>query len=731
MFPGVKWQYLLLIFFIFVLFPFSLLAKKGRLPVIVDRVHTYAERNGLKIGHFDSDIYIKFRMENDRRNIAMRLIPFMGKMEEGKKSYLGECSFRLAYTAPGIIDKKEEAFYSTMPYMRNLRDMIIANINFSVYEPTLFRDRILSPLNWRNKNYYRYGVDTLVQFEGRWLQKVNIRPRFNNTQLVKGYMYVVPATGEVRLFNFSFSYNAQHISGTVIMGDKGLSTLLPKDVFLRFDFIFLKNRSVSTISANCIYQNVLAYDKNKVLAFYKLHGYNLTFLNRLNVDSGLTVRDLSYFKRFRPAPLSMTDDSIYDAYENATAKKDSLAVLKNSTTLMKLYKEKQIFSTRLEDLLLGSHYVNLSSNEILKFPPIITPSMLEWSNRKGVSLNTRIRLDCNLSHNDYLIANLHLGYCFKKKEFFWKLPVDWGFLPRHNGVFHFEIGNGNRIYNSEQAEDVRKNLSSTQNYDSLLNVFDRYAFNYYNDFYTKFSTSYELVNGLDLNVGVVYHERKLMNWNDFAGKNGIDHKYRSFAPEMSLEWTPGLYYYYNGNRKRELFSRWPTFTAEWERGVRAFNCYNEYERWEFEAKYRLNLYALRALNFWTGWGFYTQKKNMYFVDYTNFRYNSLPDTWVDEMMGQFEALDSRWYNESNYYVKASSSYESPMMIFSRINMFSRYIKRERIYSNILIVHALKPYVETGYSVSTHLCDVGVFTGFANNSKLTFGWKFVFRFLENN
>jgi hypothetical protein len=45
---------------------------------------------------------------------------------------------------------------------------------------------------------------------------------------------------------------------------------------------------------------------------------------------------------------------------------------------------------------------------------------------------------------------------------------------------------------------------------------------------------------------------------------------------------------------------------------------------------------------------------------------------------------------------------------------------------------LNPYVETGYSISTHLFDIGAFMG-ATNKKggISFGWSFALRFFENN
>ena len=386
---------------------------------------------------------------------------------------------------------------------------------------------------------------------------------------------------------------------------------------------------------------------------------------------------------------------------------------------------------RLEDILLSSHYLHFGTGNTLRLPPIVTPSMVEWSNNKGLSLKTRIRFNSQWDNRQRLTARISAGYNFKRREFYWKAPVEWLFSPQHEGKITLEAGNGNHIYNSKQAKDIRQQMSSKQNYDSLINIFDRYAFDYYNDYYVKLQTSYDPWPGLSVNAGLVYHNRTLTDWNEIGGREGLIHRYRSLAPNLRVEWTPGLYYYRNKEEAVPLFSRWPTFSCEYERGIKAFHNGCAYERWELEGNYRFNLHALRYLYLRAGGGLYTQRENTYFVDYTNFRYSALPETWLDEMAGTFEALDSRWYNESKYYVRACTSYESPMLLLARFNPVSPIVKRERLYCNLLSVHALNPYVEIGYSMATHLFDIGLFVGAANRSGTSFGWKFVLRFYEDN
>lgn len=700
-------------------------ARKDRAALkVMDKTFHYVERNHLSLGHTESFIYFKFNMQTERHNMATRLIPFVGRMENGRRDYVGESVVKVVTTEPGIVDKREMAFYSTNPYMRNLRDLYIAGAGLSIYQPTLLRDRMLSPANRRNRAYYSYRIDSLyTDTTGQPVERIRVRPHYPNTQLVDGCLNIEARTGRIVSFSFDMTYNTQAIHVDGIMGTTGAAALLPAEIRARFDFRFLHNRSVTQLLARYNHQTILPHRPGRVDSMLRASRHDLTFLNRLNADTTRTDHDFSYFQTFRPVPLTTAEDSVYRAYQAAEQQKNHRPAESK--------KQKSFLSGSAEDLLLGSHYVHLGQRQILKLPPLITPSMAEWSGNKGLSLRTRLRLSRDMNDGCYLRANFHLGYNFRHGEFFWKTPTEWLFSPRHGGRLLFEVGNGNRIYNSKQAEEVRRRLKSDQRYDSLLEVFNRYRFDYYNDYYIKTAIAYEISNGLNLNAGLVYHVRRLIGWNNEAGQGGIAHRYISLAPRLRLEYTPDLYYYMRRGRKVQLFSRWPTFSLEYERGIHGPHINSQYERWETEANYHLPLYALRSLYLRAGGGLYTKKRNTYFVDYSNFRYNSLPDAWDDEMTGAFEALDRRWYNESRYYVRACAGYESPMLLFARLKPTTRYIKREHIYCNLLCVHALNPYIETGYSVSTHLFDIGAFAGVANHKSVSLGWKFVLRFFEDN
>ena len=148
---------------------------------------------------------------------------------------------------------------------------------------------------------------------------------------------------------------------------------------------------------------------------------------------------------------------------------------------------------------------------------------------------------------------------------------DFDYWPRKRAALHLEFGNGNRIYSSDVLDDLKAIP------DSIFD-FNQIHLDYFKDLYLNLRHSWEIVNGLSLEVGVSMHRRTEVNRSRFelnypsmpptksatrAGSGGSSffpnfdpnipeqfrHTYNSFAPRVRLTWTPGQYYYMNATVK--------------------------------------------------------------------------------------------------------------------------------------------------------------------------------------
>lgn len=104
---------------------------------------------------------------------------------------------------------------------------------------------------------------------------------------------------------------------------------------------------------------------------------------------------------------------------------------------------------------------------------------------------------------------------------------------------------------------------------------------------------------------------------------------------------------------------------------------------------------MRSLSLRAGSGFYLDKVgNTYFVDYHNFHEGICSYGWNDEWTGEFEVLNSHWYNASQFYARANATYESPMLFLSRAPLLGRAVEMERFsYVGALAVSHYVPYIE--------------------------------------
>ena len=127
-----------------------------------------------------------------------------------------------------------------------------------------------------------------------------------------------------------------------------------------------------------------------------------------------------------------------------------------------------------------------------------------------------------------------------------------------------------------------------------------------------------------------------------------------------------------------------------------------------------------------GAGIYSRRaKGERFLDFTNFRDNNMPGGWNDDWSGEFELLRSEWYNSSLYYVRANTTYESPLLIISRLPLLGHFIEMERLYFGAVMAKEMKPYIELGYGLTTRLVSLGAFVGNKNGHFERVGVRFGF------
>lgn len=704
------------------------------IDTLMQRVFAFSTNNELRENDFFVDVYHSMQLETERRNFFLKLVPGLSGVEDGSHKYFAESHLRFQVHPNGEVDAKEYAFYSTAPWMRSSRSRVLARYSMSIYNTKLFADKILSPLHRRNKRYYRYRIlRELTDSTEIKMVEISVKPRFSNTQMVCGTFTVDVASGAVRTFDISFYYALTHMQIKGLMGHDGNARFVPKELTIDAAFKLVGNKVKAHYQAVSAFHDGISED---TLSRTKKSRFDLTSKYLLRIDTANIITNRQYFdtlsqKTFAVGSMGHRKNSEWADSASISSCASAETPSNVSTTSPKKKWYKRIFNSTTEKLLFSSrkYYIAEEQGEV-KLPPLLTPEMFAYSRNKGFILQTKLKFDLNLPRDVQLRIRPKASFSFRQRTLYWRAPFSLDFLPQIDGGINIEVGNGNRTYSSAQAEKVRENLKGgTTNYDSLTHILRSYDFNFYKDFYSQFDFSFIPLVGLKINIGARYHNHTLVEWNDLTAGEGMQHHIRSFAPRLHIDWTPGLYYLRSGRHRIPLSSKFPTFRLDYERGIKTNFSDAEYERFEFDMQYTRHLYALRAIYLRAGFGLYTNRSENYFLDYDYFRDENLLESWTDGMSGKFYSLDSRWYNESKYYVRLSSTYESPMLLFSRIGFLSKTIQKERLYANMVFVTALHPYTEFGYGITSHFADLSLFAGMADHRSLSFGMRIVFHWFD--
>ena len=722
------------------LFPLSLWAEenKGLIPdkplvpdSILNNIFEFSPFYSKIVDEYKADLYLKGRVQVHKSNKLVRYIPSMFRLEKGVNDYIIESLSEMHYTAPDIYNRKVKAMSSTFPRNKGELTDLTDFLNMNIYSSSIMTDKLLSPLDKESAKYYTYILDSIVGNPDNQTFKIRVIPKFKGTQLVNGYIWVSDEIWTIREVYFEGKFDMIEFKLRNIMGEEGDEEFLPVKLNLDINFKFMGNHLEMNADAWVKYNMVQFYKGGKRRKSQKKHSHDLTEFYQLTSDSTQMTTDKEMFNTLRPIPLLPEEDSLYHQYQ---LRQDTIKLVQPIEDKEKKSAE---FWGQLGDVLISSYNVNLAGLGSVKCSPLINPVMLDYSHSRGISYRQRFKFNKLFPDDKLLRIVPQVGYNFTKKELYVKGDLEFQYLPEKLGGIEISAGNGNRIYSSVVLDKLKALPDSSFNFNEM-------ELDYFKDVYLNVFHNIEPVNGLFIKAGVSVHWRHLMDktrlqLKDFMTQAGggmlqdldIRSEYNSFAPRIRIEWTPSLYYYMNGRRKMNVGSSMPTFILDYERGFKGvFNSNDEHERVEFDVQQKIKLNQIRTISYRAGFGLFTKKDNIYFVDFVNFSRSNLPEGWNDEIGGTFQLLDRRWFNSSRQYWRGHVAYESPFILLRPFNRWLGMIQQERLYGGLLFMPHLNPYVELGYGIGTHIFDAGIFVSSINGKFDTVGFKFTFELFND-
>ena len=651
--------------------PSSLFAWEKKDSLILFRIYDYPKYHLPYSDSIIDNVYAKFRFNVEKRNPTLWLIPTMYVLAKDERQYIRETYNKVLYTNEHDFDIIGQVKAGTIRHNRKamptLRDLVYPKI----YDVAIYDGHILSPFNRANKIFYKYH-ESPNEKDGT--TRIDFKPKLYNTQLLNGYAIVETETGRILKSVLNGEFDMINFRTELNYSNKGGRFIIPWRTSTAATFNFVGNR----ISANLT----------------SVHNCKSELPDSIQWAEGKATMDT-----LRPIPLTVEEEELYEKTEDyfpaPPAPEDTITKKPNFF--------KKIFWDTIGETLVTPIRAE-TEQTYFKLSPIIDPLAIRYSDSKGFSYKMKLRFQYTFSPHRYLTFNPYFGYNFKIKQFFFDAPLRMIYNPKRNGYAELTIGNGNRISNSTVEELIKEEFGDTLDFTNM-------EMNKFKNTYIRAYNNIMLFDWLDIESGLVLHRRSAVN-KQMMMKYNMPTVYTSFAPMIGIKILP--------------WEKGPLFTTTWERGIKGIVSSNiSYERWETDVQWKKRIPGLRVLNLRAGYGTYSLREQNYFVDFDNFQETNLPDGWDDDWTGDFQLLNGSEFNRSNYYIRANASYESPLMFATWLPYVGKYIEKERIYFNSVLLERSRPYYEFGYGFTNRYISVAGFASFKNSHFQHVGFKFDF------
>jgi hypothetical protein len=682
---------------------------------VITEVLRLRDQYGEYVREYEAQVYVKGHTQVIRKNRLSRYAPdFLYWNGESDQSF-AEAIVDVRYVLPNHFAQQIRTFRGNRPMINDMRDRLLPFLNINIYHSSIFNDMALLPGSHDVFKYYRFEYVALIDSLDQKIHQIRLHPKVRSQKLIAGDFYIVDGSWTVSRMDVRGKWELFDFRIEAKFGLNREDFLLPVSSLVTFHIKALGNERVSRYFSQFEYQTVKTHDGDTLPSD---RPYDLSNYFDLQPDSVPFVGDSAFWAQRRPVPLSR--------YEQTLDKKPDKAPISADSSF---------FGQRLWNLSPGLFAPKSFDYKDTKFgySGLANPLKLAYTKLDGIVYWQQFQIYKQFSGGREFRFRPNIGVLLQRSQVYFGTPATWLFAPEKFGEVSFNFRNRNKTYNS--ATIRRINLATP---DSIH--FDDFNLEYYKHYLTDLGVKYEPANGL-LVYGKVHYDWYIPvrnptpppstaspeeNIHDNDIMDLVRYRYRIFTPALGLRWTPCQFYRIRGKKKEYLHSRFPTFSAEYSRGIRGvLGSNSNYERIEADLQQSIPLSLMRSLHYYLGAGRFTNTQSVYFADFSNFRRQNIPQSWNDPIGGAFHILDNDWYNTSETYIQLHLMYESPFSILQLFHRLTTDIVNERIYLSQLYTPVLPCYTEVGYGVGNFLGHIGVFASLLRGKYEAVGLKFSF------
>ncbi len=742
-------------FILLSLFPLCSQAKGKKADDALPDFFAVADSFRTKQWNYECLYYFSGRSNLRRRNFLYFTLPNRGYYRRGGRELLTEQVGVQQYNRVTSFTRKIRYKYGSVDdYDMASQEVMNLFLQTPYYSYLLGGDHILSPFAKENAKYYRYSLDSISGGKMYY----SYRAKRNKTQLsLSGTFTYDRHSRSITHYTFRGYYGYTTFKVKVKMGEKGNERYWPAQSEADFHYYFYGNIiDGHALFSQDYYTMEDSYDPSKIL---RRNRNDLTPLYSLSLDTTKTRHDSLAIAHYRSQPLDSTSNKLYD--EAAHRWRRSHVALAQDEVIDKDTIRRTHTQPWVKTLgTIGESVFNSYNFTTSQYSKVhVSSPDLSYSDWRGVTYQQDASIQLNHTSGRSLKTDLRVGYNFRPQQVVGRLITNFTYLPSCNAAFSLTVHHRGvrgstdqlsltpnfddyeRAWNNDDAgNQIAEEIASQTEFASSMTRAETAAGTdgkkplpsyqiLFRDFMVRLEHNIDIMNGLRLSAGVIYHDRMPHHVSDEVLKlYDIKKHYTSFSPHINIVYTPAQQYFYNDGKKVVVGSRWPTFMLDYERGTSGvLNSDAHFERWEATVTKRQMLSPLYMLMWKIGGGLFTNRYNIDFIFYEYFNEGITDPTWGDALSGCFHSLNGRYYDNCYRYLRMHAVLESPNLILGKISTY--LIRGERLYLGLLATDRLFPYVELGYGLSTHIIDISFFTSIAKKEAVRSGVKFTLHLFD--
>lgn len=657
------------------------------------------KENSEKTAKYNADFYSRgiFRVKNLPKTILGQKLDFFDDVIDSTRSgilYLSETVSKITFQKP---DKLKETIIASKVSGNDNGFSFnnAAQANFDFYENYLeFEVRAISPIADNAFNYYKYKFEgSFTDENNKLINKIKVIPRRETEPAMNGYIYIVDDT--YAIYAVDLSINGSQLSNPAL----NKLTLKQNFSYNNLNRIWAKNTQTIEFEAGLFGINMsgkFTYVYSNFEFEPKIEKKTFT-AEVLKFEENANKKENSFWETIRPVPLTNEETNDY-------AKKEALQTKKKSKVYLDSIDAKRN-KFRFFDIINGYSYTNSYKKKYFNYDsPLLSTSfntVQGWNSTIGFSYFTN-----NEEKRTYTRFGTKINYGFSED----KVRATGSFTRKFNNIDDstLSVFGGSSVNQFNPSNPISKSINTISSLFFVNNFMKLYEKNF-----VSVNFGREVINGLNLNVGMEYSERKPL-WNTTNQRSvKSEDDYTSNNPLLPFDFeTPafekhnlikaslvtrilfGQQYWTRPDGKFSLRNnKYPALSLGYEKAFAATDKKYEYDFVSARVTHDINIgnKGEMKMNFRAGQFF--NAENIAFTDYKHFNGNQTHVSNGDSYTNVFNNLPYYQLSTNDRFFETHIEHNDKGYLMNKIPLLNKLQSQLVLGFHNLAIPDQKPYQE--------------------------------------